>query len=71
MVGGIGMNRTEREALITDLSDLHWTLWRLHSRLEHGSHRNCITVADDAAISILRDLQEQQPHLVAAGRNER
>lgn len=63
----VGMSKTEREELIDELSGLHWQLWRLHSRLERGSHRNCITVADDAVISILRDLQEQQPRLVAGG----
>lgn len=58
------MNKPEREALITELSDLHWTLWRLHTRLERGSHRNCVASADDHLITILRDLLEQQPKLV-------
>ena len=64
MVGG--MSKTEREALIDELSGLHFALWRLHGRLERGSHRNCITVADDAIVSILRDLKELEPRLVAA-----
>lgn len=51
------MNKHERGSLLDDLLQVKWALWRLHSKLERGVHRQCIALADDAVTDIIKDMQ--------------
>ena len=51
------MNKQERGTILDDLLAVKWALWRLHSKLERGVHRQCVALADDAVTDIIKDMQ--------------
>lgn len=63
------MHRAEREELLEHLAATHWTLVRLHGQAQRGYHRHLLAEADHLVCTVLADLKQQEPRLVAAGRN--
>lgn len=57
------MTRTESQALVDELSALHWQLIGLHCRVTRGVYRHLIAEADHAVCTILNDVLEQEPQL--------
>lgn len=57
------MTKIESQALLDELSTLHWQLIGLHCRVTRGVYRHLIAEADHAVCTILNDVLEQQPEL--------
>lgn len=61
------MTRQQAEDCLELLSGVHWMLYRIHMKLERGTHRHCIAQADGFVCDVLNELKDQAHPLRAIG----